>query len=158
MSVRNYPSGIRCYVDMDGVVADFERHCKRTGHEPGIAKLLNDTYLNLEPMPGAIAAITELCEHAFNRVFLLTKIPRKNPLAAYHKYLWVYRYLPCIRDHVIITPDKACVGSELDILVDDHPEWANAHNFRGTVIPFGAHHDMSWETLLPILKERLKHE
>lgn len=94
MSIRDYPSGPRIYIDMDGVVADFEKQCAKVGLEPKIAKLLNDTYLNLEPMPGAVEAITRLVKLAPNRIFLLTKIPSRNPLAAYHKYLWVYRYLP----------------------------------------------------------------
>ena len=110
-------------------------------------KLLNDTYLNLEPMPGAVETITRLVALAPNRIFLLTKIPSRNPLAAYHKYLWVYRYLPMVGDHVIITPDKGCVGTKDDVLIDDHPEWANAHNFAGTVIPFGVHHDATWAEL-----------
>ena len=155
MSIRNYPAGPRVYIDMDGVVADFEKHCKLIGFEPKVAKLFNDTYLDLEPMPGAVEAITRLTTIAPDRIFLLTKIPSKNPLAAYHKYLWVYRNLPTIADHVIITPDKGCVGTEQDVLVDDHPEWANAHNFRGTVIPFGDHHDVTWAELLPILERRL---
>jgi 5'(3')-deoxyribonucleotidase len=155
MSIRDYPSGPRIYIDMDGVVADFEKQCAKVGLEPKIAKLLNDTYLNLEPMPGAVEAITRLVKLAPNRIFLLTKIPSRNPLAAYHKYLWVYRYLPMVGDHVIITPDKGCVGTRDDVLIDDHPEWANAHNFAGTVIPFGAHHDVTWAELLPILERRL---
>ena len=37
---------------------------------------------------------------------------------------------------VILTPDKGAVGIQRDFLIDDHPEWANSNNFKGTVIRF----------------------
>jgi hypothetical protein len=35
------------------------------------------------------------------------------------------------------------------VLVDDHPEWANAYAFPGHIIEFGLNHDMDWNRLVP---------
>lgn len=89
---------------------------------------------------------------------MMTKIPSENPYAASEKLMWMHHHLPEIEDHIIITPDKGCVGSSKDFLVDDFPEWANAHNFPGTVIQFGGvrktfidksiAHESDWEKLV----------
>jgi hypothetical protein len=46
------------------------------------------------------------------------------------------RYALILGDHIIVSPDKGAVGTARDFLIDDHPEWANAHNFSGTPIHF----------------------
>jgi 5'(3')-deoxyribonucleotidase len=65
-----------------------------------------------------------------------TKIPSKNPYAAAEKLIWMSKHLHILHDRVIITPDKGCIGTKRDYLIDDHPEWANAHNFEGTILKF----------------------
>ena len=136
MGVRSYTKGPRIYLDMDGVVADFERMMHEKSLDAHRLKLIPGTYINLEPMPGAINGINQLLDQGFN-IFILTKIPSKNPYAAAEKLMWVRKHLPRLEDHVIVTPDKGCVGRRIDFLVDDHPEWANAHNFPGSIIQFG---------------------
>jgi 5'(3')-deoxyribonucleotidase len=58
----------------------------------------------------------------------LSKIPAENPHSATEKMLWVREHFPYLGDKIILTPDKGCVGSQRDFLIDDHPEWANANN------------------------------
>lgn len=137
MSVRSYREGPRAYIDMDGVIADFEAVCKRLGKPPSEVKLLHWTYMMLEPIPGALDSMRELISMYEDRVFCLTKIPSQNPNAATQKLMWLNFHLPEIKDHVIITPDKGCVGRPIDLLIDDMPEWANAHKFPGTIIKYG---------------------
>lgn len=136
MGIRNYPDGPRIYIDMDGVVADFEQMMNDLMLDAHRLKLMPGTYMNLKPIIGAISGINQLLDQGYN-IFLLTKIPSKNPYAAAEKLMWVRKHLPRLEDHVIITPDKGCVGRKQDFLVDDHPEWANAHNFPGSIIHFG---------------------
>jgi 5'(3')-deoxyribonucleotidase len=136
MSIRNYPDVPRIYVDLDGVGADFERAMIEKNMTANQLKVTPGAYVNLHPMPGAVDGISELLDEGYF-VMLLTKIPSENAYSASEKILWTNKHLPAVKDHIIITPDKGCVGTKRDFLIDDHPEWANAHNFPGTVIKFG---------------------
>lgn len=154
MGVREYPNVPRIYLDMDGVIADFERGARDMKMDFKHFKLMAGAYLELLPITGAIEAVKTL-EDMQLEVFGLTKIPDANPYAATEKLLWVRRHFPLLEGRVIISPDKGAVGSELDILVDDHPEWANAHNFRGSVIKFEGNWDVTLKTILEIYAENL---
>jgi 5'(3')-deoxyribonucleotidase len=155
MSVREYPDIPRIFVDMDGPTADFERGMNEHNLPASKFKLIPGTYINLHPTPGAIDAIHALMDLGFF-VIMLTKIPSENPYSATEKIMWIYKHIPRIEDHIIISPDKGCVGTEHDFLIDDHPEWANAHNFVGTVVKFGGDVDIqhshihcpNWRTIL----------
>ena len=146
MGIRDYPATPRVYLDMDGVLADFELGCKAFDCLPAAGKLLPNIYRNLPVIPGAKRAVHALERHGF-LLFVLTKIPRKNPLAATEKLRWLAEHFQSIDDRVIITPDKGAVGKPCDFLIDDHPEWANANAFPGTVVKF----DGDWEATLAIL-------
>lgn len=154
MGVREYPVGPRLYLDMDGVIADFEAYAAQVGEHPQTAKLRPETYQVLKPMEGAISGVELLLNMYRDRVFVLTKIPSKNPHAATQKLIWLKTYLPELHDHAIITPDKGCVGGPRDVLVDDHPEWANASAFPGRIVKFGSGegaHATTWPELISLL-------
>ena len=168
MSVRDYPDNPRVYLDMDGVIADFERDMIEKGLSAKQLKVIPGSYRNLRPMPSAVEGVHKIIELGFF-VIVLTKIPSENPFAATEKILWLNEHFPILEDHIIITPDKGCVGERRDFLVDDHPEWANAHNFPGTIIKFGGHrgqvdmHRVSgfapdWEILVDIFKNHSKNK
>jgi 5'(3')-deoxyribonucleotidase len=136
MGVKVFEDGPRIFLDMDGVIADFDRAMAEYGAPAKVIKMIPGVYQHLKPLPGAIKGITELLAHAPGRVFICTKIPDKAPNAASEKLFWVHAWLPKMMGKVFIVPDKGAVGSSKDILVDDHPHWANAANFPGTVIHF----------------------
>lgn len=121
---------------MDGVIADFDAECIRRGMAPDELKRCAGAYRMLSPMAGAADAVALLQAQGVE-VFVLTKIPSSNPCAATEKLLWVRDHFPNLAGRVVITPDKGCVGGTRDVLIDDHPEWANADHFRGTLIHFG---------------------
>jgi len=132
---------------MDGVVADYERSADEKGLSYREARFVPGFYLELPVMLGAQDAITALDQAGFE-IFFLTKPPSKNPYAASEKLMWMMRHFPKYYDRVIITPDKGCVGYSTDFLVDDHPEWANAHTFRGKVIHFGQQPHENWDAIV----------
>jgi len=83
------------YVDMDGVLVDFQSGIDRlTEWEfkeyegryddcPGI-------FARMDPMPGAIDGFTELAKH-FD-IYILSTSPWKNPSGTSDKLAWVKRY------------------------------------------------------------------
>lgn len=135
MGIRYYPPGPRAYIDLDGVLADFEDSCRRHGHVPSVHKLHPGAYRQLDPIQGAIEAVQAI-EGMGLHTWVLSKIPSRNAGSASEKLEWVRQHLPSLEDRVILTPDKGCVGTEQDLLIDDHPEWANASTFRGKVFHF----------------------
>jgi len=120
---------------MDGVIADFEGALRAHGITPAELKVKRGAYEALDVINGAKEAL-----HAFGQmgleIFGLTKIPGSNPYAATEKLLWIAKHFPELHERVIISPDKGCVGKPRDFLVDDHPEWANADQFPGTIVKF----------------------
>lgn len=148
MGVRVYPDLPRIYLDMDGPLADFDKYCVQRGYEPEQAKKYSGTYLNLPPTTGSLETVIELLEmHRFD-IFVLSKIPSENPGAATEKHFWLERFFPPLAKKLILSPDKGCVGTPRDFLVDDHPEWANAHNFPGTILHFGSIECRNWGDVL----------
>lgn len=135
MGIRTYPDTPRVYLDMDGPLANFDKAALEHGMDPSHFKRVAGAYLNLEPTPGAKAAVAALLAAGF-QVFALTKTPKSNPYAATEKLLWVRHHFPDLDDKVIISSDKGAVGTPRDFLVDDHPEWANANKFAGTIVHF----------------------
>lgn len=151
MGTRSYPDQPRVYIDMDGVLADFDAECVRRATTPDALKRCPGAYRALSPLRGAIGAVAEL-QALGVEVFVLTKIPSSNPWAATEKLLWIRDHFPSLDDRVIITPDKGCVGETRDVLVDDHPEWANADRFRGTTVHFGGDWTASMGAVLAALE------
>jgi hypothetical protein len=157
MSVRNYPDTPRIYCDMDGPTVDFERGMKDKNMTAKEFKVIPGSYINLHPTNGAIEGINELLDLGYF-VMMLTKIPSENNYAASEKLIWMNHYIPRMKDHIIISPDKGCVGTSRDFLIDDHPEWANAHNFPGMIIKFqgekidGMGYVSDWPTLVEFFK------
>lgn len=135
MGARSYRDVPRVYIDMDGVIADYEFGATQMKMHPNQYKMIAGAFRNL-PMISGVRFALEFFNRCGYDVFFMTKIPSRNPYAATEKLLWIHEHLPDYRDKVIITSDKGAVGIERDFLIDDHPEWANCANFRGTVIKF----------------------
>lgn len=161
MGVRQYEDIPRIYVDMDGPQADYEREMIISGIPSKRLKLIRGTYTRLTLVPGAREAILELLRLKAE-VFTLTKAPDGSVWAASEKMEWQYANMPELRDRIIITPDKGAVGRPCDYLIDDHPEWANAKNFPGTIIKFDAVYDQktgrstnNWEQIVYQLYSKL---
>jgi len=135
MGVREYRKVRRVYFDMDGVIADFNKACEIAGIPPKEYKNLKGSYINIPVYEGAIHIINRALELGYD-IFALTKPPTNNFHSYSEKAEWIHKNIPQFKDHIIITPDKGVVGKPIDILIDDHPEWANALEFPGTIIKF----------------------
>jgi hypothetical protein len=122
---------MRIYLDLDGVMADFDKHFKDTfDSEPNdwpdsqMWKMINSYetfYADLPLMPGALRLFEKLTD-SFD-VIILTACPRSNyTAAALQKKAWVREHLS---DDITILPVMGGKNKSLfmheagDILIDD---------------------------------------
>lgn len=151
----------RLYLDLDGVLADFDRgyleHFGKLPSEVSDEELwqnLNatpDFFDSLHPMKGAMLAFAGL--RALSPA-ILTACPRTNyHEAAANKRRWVHRYLgqdvtvlPCMGG----TNKPVFMHAYGDVLVDDMPKNVNAWRAAGGV---GVLHEGDWDDTLNRLAE-----
>lgn len=127
------------YVDLDGVLADFDTGYERAfGVRPsrdadnvdwGLVKTKTDFYRDLPPMGDYL--------HTWARVFrygpiILTGVPRSLPVAAHNKRAWVDLHLgqgvPMI---ACASRDKAQHCKPGDVLIDDWEKYRHLWEAAG---------------------------
>lgn len=135
MGIRKYRDVPRVYLDMDGPLADFEREMIRHNQPGNVIKKWKGLFRDLKVVPGAKEAVARIMALPVD-VWICTKAPDGSTFAASEKQEWQQKHFPELKDHIIITPDKGCIGRPCDFLIDDHPEWANASNFPGSLFVF----------------------
>jgi len=158
--LRNKFGGV-LYLDLDGVLADFDSHAENLVTASGedvrserdwwrILKQDNHFFLNLDPMPYAMA-IWKAARSVTHDVQILTALPKENtfPNAMNDKSAWVARHFG---KNVKVnfgpySKDKWRHARPGDILVDDRlsniQEWKNLakcpailhihHNYKDTI-------------------------
>jgi len=125
----------RIFVDMDGVIVDFESAMKEANLRGDELKKMKGAYLNMRPIEGAISAVRSLIGMGFE-VWIATKPPTGVPHAYSDKAEWIMNHLPELKRRIIITHDKGLLGDADDFLCDDRPHKANCEKFQGILIPF----------------------
>jgi 5'(3')-deoxyribonucleotidase len=141
----------RVFVDMDGVIVNFDAYRERLGMTGDQIKKEPGAYLHMEPYPGAIAAVRSLIGMGYE-VWIATKPPTGIPHAYSDKAAWVMQHLPELKRRIIVTHDKGLLGDEGDYLIDDRPHKANCESFKGTLIRFID--GMRWADVLDMLSPR----
>lgn len=145
------------YIDMDGVLADFEtgiaalseetlkKYEGRLDEVPGIFSLM-------KPIPGAIEAVHKLQEE-FD-LYILSTSPWNSPTAASDKVQWVTRYLDDVfHKKMIITHCKnLCKG---DYLIDDCDKNGTSE-FEGEWIQFGSEQFPDWPSVVTYLLDAVE--
>jgi 5'(3')-deoxyribonucleotidase len=125
----------RVFVDMDGVLADFDKLKNFMGMTGEELKHVPHAFLHMEPIDGAIDGVRSLIGMGYE-VWVATKPPTGVPHAYADKAAWVLRHLPELKRRIIMTHDKGLLGDDNDYLIDDRPHKANCERFRGTLIHF----------------------
>ena len=141
----------RVFVDMDGVVVDFEAYMRASGLTGDELKTKHGAYLDMKPYPGAFDGIKYLIGAGYD-VWLATKPPTGIAHAYADKASWVFRWLPELKRKIIITHDKGMLGDAEDFLIDDRPHKANCEKFKGTLIRFEK--GMTWADVIEGFKWR----
>jgi len=151
------------YLDMDGVVADFEKTAGIWGEKLGLtAKEFADKklyrqpnfYAELELMPGAKEAIEELDKHF--QIRFLSAPSWSNPHSFIEKRIWVEKNFGewgYKRMDLTFRKDRS-IGH---YLVDDRTKYG-ASNFIGEHIMFGTEPFNGWEEVTKYLIAKIKKE
>lgn len=147
----------RIFVDMDGVIVDFDKYKTQLLLTGDQIKKLRGAYYGMEPIPGALDAVRSLIGMGFD-IWIATKPPTGISYAYSDKAEWVFRYLPELKRKLIITPDKGLLGDSGDYLCDDRPHKANCEKFPGTLLRFidGYHWPQALEEFRKIKREQKK--
>lgn len=135
----------RVYVDMDGVLVDYESAFDGMEPEDNTPNIFS----KMLPLPDALEAYHKLAEK-FD-VYVLSTAPWGNPSAWTDKANWIKKYLGDVaHKRLILTHNKAlCIG---DYLIDDRT--ANgAGEFTGEHIHFGTDRFPDWDAVLAYLQE-----
>lgn len=149
-------------LDMDGPLADFDRHFYRRCSERGYtfdvdgpeyqqhryftehlpnpserkqARRMVDTagwFAELPVVPGAQQGVLDLL-NAGVEVWVCTKPLEVNPTCHSDKANWILRHFPPLHDRLIIAPDKSMIAG--DVLLDDAPkhEWLDHAPWRPVI-------------------------
>lgn len=141
----------RVFVDMDGVIVDFEGYMKKHGLTGDEAKKRHGAYLEMQEIDGAIKSVRSLIGMGYE-VWIATKPPTGIAFAYADKAKWVMDNIPELKRRIIITHDKGLLGDYGDYLCDDRPHKANCEKFSGTLLRFvdGFH----WPDALDFLSKR----
>ena len=125
----------RVFVDMDGVIVDFDAYKTAKGMTGDEVKKHPGAYLEMPPIAGAIEAVRSVIGMGFE-VWIATKPPTGIHYAYSDKAAWVFNHLPELKRRIIITHDKGLLGGAGDYLCDDRPHKANCEKFAGTLLRF----------------------
>lgn len=140
------------YVDMDGVLVDFESGIKSLNNDelklyenkldefPGI-------FSRMTPIEGALESF-EIINNHFD-VYILSTAPWENPTALNDKLAWIKKHIGDIaKKRVIFSHNKHL--NKGDYLIDDRK--ANgAGDFTGMHIHFGTEEFPNWAAVLKFL-------
>jgi 5'(3')-deoxyribonucleotidase len=137
----------RVFIDMDGVIVDFEAFMRRYGMTADQVKRQPGAYLAMPAIPGAIAAVRSIIGAGYE-VWIATKPPTGVPYAYSDKAAWIIRHLPELSQRIIVTHHKGMLGRPSDWLIDDRPHKAHCEEFVGTLIHFGGTTGTGWPEAL----------
>lgn len=142
----------KLFIDMDGVLADFDVGVKNYEKENGVIlsaddfDSIPDLYLNLPVLTGALGAITKLYNSNKYDMFVATTAPWDSPNSLTHKRLWLEdNFGDIFYKRMFTTHRKDLLMG--DYLIDDRVV-NGAGNFIGEHIHFGSDKFPDWNSVL----------
>lgn len=133
------------FLDMDGVIADFDAGYRSLNILPREAALMSGFYGTLPVVQGAKENVAKLHEQFDLHIATAPKWANRNCIP--EKLHWLERHFGYLfeQKRIIICPDKSLLSG--DFLIDDHPEWNGADKFKGQIIKFSGDWENVWRSL-----------
>lgn len=142
------------YIDMDGVIVDFESGKKHFTEKDlknanGEWDNVKGIYSKMVPVYGAVEAVKRICQKY--DVYILSTAPWNNPSAWCDKIVWLKQYFgddkesPLYKRLILSHHKDLCRGN---YLIDDNNEKNGVPNFRGELIHFGSKQYPNWDSVL----------
>ena len=146
----------RIFIDMDGVIANFEEAAAAEAVLKGVPKLSRpDLFVNYRHLPvidGAIEAVAKL--NADHEVFIASTPPWLRPEVWGHKREWIGEHFPYLKRRIILTHRKDLLIG--DILIDDS-RYRGQPDFQGEWYWFNKNWDSrNWNACLEWIYKKYK--
>ena len=146
----------RIFIDMDGVIADFESAAEAEALVKGVTKLSRpDLFVNyraLGVIDGAIEAVAKL--NADHEVFIASTPPWTRPEVWGHKREWIGEHFPYLKRKIILTHRKDLLIG--DILIDDS-RYRGQPDFQGEWFWFNKNwNNKNWEACMEWIYKEYK--
>jgi 5'-nucleotidase len=139
------------YIDMDGVVADYDKAAEGKTEEQ---KREAGFFLNLEPIPDAIETIKRLDSTGDFDIYFLSTAPWSNPYAWSEKRIWLEKHLGSIAfKRLILTHNKGLLRG--NFLIDDRI-MNGVDSFEGVHLHFGKEEFPDWDSVEIFLNKMRK--
>ncbi|WP_305815369.1 5' nucleotidase, NT5C type [Photobacterium leiognathi] len=142
------------YVDMDDVICDFKKAFDEAILNDSQTKYPQSQYgffADLEPLDGAISAVTAINKSPQYEFYILTAPSPRNPLCYTEKRVWVEKHLGYnFVEKLIICSNKGLLKG--DILIDDNISGRGQERFEGKVLHFGSSEFPNWEAVRSALR------
>jgi 5'-nucleotidase len=142
------------YIDMDGVLADFNSAATIwLNNNPDAAHLykgwedhIHGIFRDLRPIEGALYSVNKLYDSGKYDMFIATAAPWSNPQSLSDKRYWIEKHFGDMFRRKIFTTHRKdlLIG---DYLIDDRIK-NGAGEFRGELLLFGGNHYPDWEAIL----------
>lgn len=157
MSPLNTNLPYRVFVDMDGVLCDFEKgHARYSRMFPSVdyPQSIHGFWRDLDPIPGALVGMETLLSMRHLDVYIATAPSYKNPICYSEKREWIENHFSLgLCKKLILTKQKHFLWG--DFLVDDCESGAGQDRFCANFIHFGSKSYPNWISVVNFF-ERLK--
>jgi len=137
------------YVDMDGVLVDFQTGINQLSAEIQVEYKdrldeVPNIFSLMQPMPLAIESYKILVEKY--DVYILSTAPWENPSAWHDKLIWVKKHLGTVAYKRLILSHHKHLNNG-DYLIDDRHDKNGSDKFKGELIHFKSEKFPDWNAV-----------